>query len=212
MKSRSASVVGAMTRAARASRNRRSMPSSLRNAAPPHTFIARSVTSIGGLGRGALTLEHPQHGVRPLVHQRGQRVDEERARSRRSSAASGRSRCGPRLLRQRLVEVLEPRRREVRACVSAVTASINPTLNAALEHEEPRQRRSSAMSRPAPSSPSIARLPARCTLVGGHRGRAVAAQAEPVERAAHARGPGVVRGTNHSVMGPSAASGRLDHT
>ena len=46
MKSRSASVVGAITRAARASRKRRSTPSSRRNAAPPHTFNARSVTSI----------------------------------------------------------------------------------------------------------------------------------------------------------------------
>ena len=65
MKSRRASVVGAMTRAARASRNRRSTPSSLRNAAPPQTFMARSVHGDGGLPGGRLDLEHPQHGVLP---------------------------------------------------------------------------------------------------------------------------------------------------
>src|SRR6266508_631904 len=41
-KSRSASVVGAITLAARASRKRRSMPNSLRKAAPPQTFMPRS--------------------------------------------------------------------------------------------------------------------------------------------------------------------------
>src|SRR4051812_5071352 len=44
-KSDSASLVGAMIEAARASRKLRSMPTSLRKAAPPPMRIARSVTS-----------------------------------------------------------------------------------------------------------------------------------------------------------------------
>ena len=108
MKSSSASVVGAMTRAARASRKRRSMPSSLRKAAPPHTFIARSVTS-RGLRRGRLDLQHAQHARPPRpVLERGQGVGEERRALVRLGSACARSRPGGRLLGQRPVEVLEP--------------------------------------------------------------------------------------------------------
>src|SRR4029077_4025029 len=53
-KSSSASVVGAMTRAARASRKRRSMATSVREVAPPHTYIARAVTSMAASAARAL--------------------------------------------------------------------------------------------------------------------------------------------------------------
>src|SRR5262249_50031192 len=51
----SASVVGAMTLAARAARKRRSMASSLRNAAPPHTTMDRSEAPAATSPAAALT-------------------------------------------------------------------------------------------------------------------------------------------------------------
>ena len=59
MKSYSTSVVGAITVAARASRKWRSTPTSLRNAAPLHTRIAKSVTSVAASPAAAWTAPIP---------------------------------------------------------------------------------------------------------------------------------------------------------
>ena len=63
-------------------------------------------------------------------------------------------------------------------------------------------------SSPAPSSPSRF---APGSSLAARTGRDVAAQAEAVEAPAKDT-PGVSAGTSHKVIGPSPATGRLDHT
>ena len=156
-KSSRASVVGAMTRAARASRKRRSTPSSLRKAAPPHDLHREVGDGDRRLAGRRLDLEHPQHGV-VAARCRARRACRRAApRPGRWRCASGRGRPGSSGCSASVwSEVLEPGRGRGGAPVSAVTASISPTLNAALRTRNHGSTSARAMSRPAPSAPSMA--------------------------------------------------------
>src|SRR5581483_4038879 len=208
-KSKRASVVGAITRAARASRNRRSTPSSLRNAAPPHTFMARSVTEMAASPAAALTSrtrsvassrsDPSAVSVSPRKAAAWSVVIRMRAWSVRTKGCSASvwPRCSS----------VVPR---MWAPASSVTASIRPMLNAALMTRNHGSASASAMSRPAPSSPSMA---ARGTLTPDAR---IGFDALP-RRPSPSKSPATVNPlasepTSHSVIGPPFSSGLLDHT
>ena len=212
MKSSSASVVGAMTRAARASRKRRSMPSSLRNAAPPHTFIARSVDRRAPPRRPRPSTSSTRSiaSAAPGL-ERGERVGEERravrsvsirmrAKSSRTVGcwASDWSRCSSRV--------------PVRcATVSAVDRLHQAEAERGAEDQEPRQDRGQREVEPGAVGAEHGRR-RHLHRLGGHRtsSRCRAGRARRTGRAELS--PRCRAGTSHSVIGPSAASGRLDQT
>ena len=201
MKSNRASVVGAMT-----SRGLRVAEPPLdaellaerRAAADPHALLGDADRGFAGR---RLHLQHAQLCVRPARADRGERVADQRVDGCRCRPASGRRRPGERLLRQGLVEVLESGARSGGAPVSATTPRIMPRLAAALRTGTTAGRRSSAMSSPAPSSPSRADS-------GMTQSRAVIGLDPLPRRPSPSKGPatsrpGVELGTSQSVIGPA---------
>ena len=186
----------------RASRNRRSTPSSRRNAAPPHTFIARSVT-----------VDRRPRPRRPSPRARA--ASRPPARSRRRCSVSLIERVGAvgRDLHLREVERAVPAAGRgvwprcsswvaVRcAMVSAVTARMSPTLNAA---EQMRNHGSTTVESDVEAGAVVAEP------VAGRDDRAVGAAPGgtrcPAGRGRRSRRrprrPGVSAGTSHSVIGP----------
>src|SRR3989440_75805 len=209
MKSFRASVVGAMTRAARASRNRRSTPSSLRNAAPPQICIARSVTSIAASPAAALT-----SSTRSCASSRPAPIAAS-ASANKAAAWSVSIRIWARRARPTgCCASVWPRWTSwvrVRCAVaSAVTACIKPVLAAAFSTRNHGSTTVNAMSSPAPSPPSIAA--AGTSTPSAVTGLDAFPRSPRPSNGAGTLRPGASDGTSQSVIGPVAAIGRLDQT
>ena len=184
-----------MTRAARASRKRRSMPSSLRKAPPPQSFIApvghrrrrprpasaltsstRSIASSRPVSSAVSVSARKARARRCAMHQPGEVAPGDGLR-RPASAP----RCSSVVAGQ------------VAAASRPDRALIETEAERGAEHQEPAAAPApSAMSSPAPSAPSMAvePEPGRPSAVTGRE--PLPAQPQPVEVAGHAQ-PGACR-------------------
>ncbi len=122
-----------------------------------------------------------------------------RARSARGTGCSARAmpRCAS-LVRVRCL------------VASAVTASASPTPKAALSTRNHGSIVTIATSRPVPSAPSMASRP--ITTPSAATGTEPLPRRPRPSKPPATLSPGASAGTSHSVIGPSVAIGRLDHT
>ena len=193
-----------MTPAARASRKKRSTPTSLRKAAPPQTRIARSSDFVGGFARRSLALQHAQHSVGAIGGDGRQRVAEQRLGMicldpHAGDVASDGGKFG-----QRGPRIAMTTCGSTCSTVRRIAPAIKPFEQAALRTAKTGSTTPIMMSKPLPSPPSIAER-GDLDVLGGNRRRVVAAQPEAFERRSlDLRGPAKRREPARWCSAPSA--------